>query len=138
MSTEAGELQGGAFAALRRPQCVVSEASGLGRPWAKRYSGAARVFTIDRMAFRVLAFHYPRPEHREEMAERIKRAAGVMAGCSGFVVADCWLEEEGDVVVAIGTFESKEQWLPAMHVVAAADVDERAREPRRVQFLIEA
>lgn len=94
------------------------------------------------MAFRVLAFHYPKPEHRQEMTERIKRAAEVMAGCPGFLAADCWLEEDGDAVVAIGTFESKEQWLSAMHVVAGADIDfdfdEREREARRVQLLVEA
>ena len=94
------------------------------------------------MAFRVLAFHYPRAEHRDELVDRIKRAAAVLASCPGFLAADCWLEEEGDAVVAVGTFESKEEWLQAMHAVAAADVDfefdDREREPRRVQFLVEA
>jgi heme-degrading monooxygenase HmoA len=94
------------------------------------------------MAFRVIAYHYPTTGHRPEMIERIKRAAEVMAGCPGFLAADCWLEEDGEAVVAVGTFESKEQWLQAMHVVAGAEVDfdfdEREREPRRVQLLVEA
>jgi methionine synthase II (cobalamin-independent) len=92
-----------------------------------------------RVAFRVLAFHYPRSEHRDEMVARIKRAAEVMAACRGFVAADCWLEEDGEAVVAIGTFDSKEQWQQAMRAVAAADIDfdfdERERAPRRVQLL---
>lgn len=98
------------------------------------------------MAFRILAFRYRKPEHREKMVERIKRATEVMAGCCGFVAADCWLEEGGDAVVAVGTFESNEQWLQAMQVVAGADsdsdsdfgFDERERGPRRVQLLVEA
>lgn len=61
-----------------------------------------------------------------------------MATCPGFVAADCWLEEEGDAVVAIGVFESKAHWLDAMRVVAESDVDfdfdERERAPRRVQL----
>jgi hypothetical protein len=94
------------------------------------------------VAFRVLAFHYPLPAHRDEMVDRIKRAAAVMAGCPGFLAADCWLDEDGETVVAVGTFESKEQWLQAMRVVASAEVDfdfdEREREPRRVRLLFEA
>lgn len=88
----------------------------------------------------VLAFHYPMPEHRAEMVERIKRAVDVMTTCPGFVAADCWLEQDGDAVVAIGTFESKRHWLDAMRVVAESDVDfdfdERERAPRRVQLLV--
>jgi hypothetical protein len=78
------------------------------------------------------------------MVDRIKRAAAVMAGCPGFLAADCWLDEDGETVVAVGTFESKEQWLQAMRVVASAEVDfdfdgrEREREQRRVQLLFEA
>lgn len=76
------------------------------------------------------------------MVGRIKRAVEVMSGCPGFLGADCWLEEDGEAVVAVGTFDTKEQWLDAMAVVASADVDfdfdEREREPRRVQFLLEA
>jgi len=94
------------------------------------------------MAFRVLAFHDPEPGYRQEMIERIERAAEVMASCGGFVDADCWLDEDDEAVVAVGTFESKEQWLAAMRVVAGADLDfdfdEREREPRRVHLLIEA
>lgn len=94
------------------------------------------------MAFRVLAFHYPKPGHRQEMIEGIKRAAEVRAGCAGFLAADWWLDEDGEGVVTIGTFDSKEQWLAATQVVAGADVafdyDEREREPRRAQLLVEA
>jgi hypothetical protein len=94
------------------------------------------------MAVRVLAFHYPAPEHRVEMVERIKRAVEVMRGCPGFIDADCWLEEDGDAVVATGTFESKGQWLQAMRTVAGAgidfDYDERELKPREVQLLVEA
>ena len=94
------------------------------------------------MAVRVLAFHYPEPEHRAEMVERITRAIEVMRACPGFLEADCWLEEDGDAVVAIGTFASKEQWLQAMTSVASADIDfdydDRERQPRQVTVLLEA
>lgn len=46
-----------------------------------------------------------------------------------------------DAVVAVGTFESKKQWLQSMQVVARPDVDfdhdDREREPRRVQLLVD-
>jgi hypothetical protein len=94
------------------------------------------------MAVHVLAFHYPAPEHRTEMVERIKRAVDVMRDNPGFVDANCWLEEDGDAVVATGTFESKEQWLQAMRTVADAgidfDYDERELKPRQVQLLLQA
>ena len=94
------------------------------------------------MTVRVLAFHYPAPEHRAEMIERIKRAVEMMRGAPGFIDADCWLEEDGDAVVATGTFESKEQWRQAVRTVAAADIDfnydERELEPRQVRILFEA
>jgi len=94
------------------------------------------------MTIRVLAFHYPAPEHRAEMVERIKRAVEVMRACPGFLDADCWLEEGGEAVVATGTFESKELWLQAMGTVAHADIDfdhdERELKPRSVQLLLEA
>ena len=84
----------------------------------------------------------PRPEHRAEMVERVKRAAEVMRTCPGFLAADCWIEEGGDSVVAVGAFESKEQWLRAMQVVAGADLDfdfdDRELRPRQVQLFIDA
>jgi Antibiotic biosynthesis monooxygenase len=90
----------------------------------------------------VLASHYPKPEHQAEMIERIGRAVEVLATCPGFVAADCWVEEDGDAVVAIGVFDSKTQWLDAMRVVAAADIDfdfdERERAPRQVRLLVKA
>jgi quinol monooxygenase YgiN len=94
------------------------------------------------MTVRVLAFHYPAPEHRAEMVERIQRAVEVMRSAPGFIDADCWLEEDGDAVVATGTFESKEQWLQTVRSVAAADIDfdydERELKPRQVRLLLEA
>lgn len=90
----------------------------------------------------MLAFHYPKPEYRDQMVKRIERASAVMATQPGFLAADCWIDEDGDAVVAVGTFDSKEQWLAAMQVITAADVDfefdAREREPRRVQLLMEA
>jgi hypothetical protein len=76
------------------------------------------------------------------MVERVKQAARVMSSCPGFLATDCWIEEDGDSVVAVGTFESKEQWLQAMQVVAAAEVDfdydERELRPRQVQLFFDS
>lgn len=89
------------------------------------------------MSFRVLAFHYPKPEHRDEMVERIRRAVDVMARTPGFLSAECWDELDGDAVVAVGSFESKEAWREAVRTVAAADIDfaydQRETRPRQVQ-----
>ncbi len=45
------------------------------------------------MSFRLVAFHYPKPEHHDEMIRRITRAAEVMTTVPGCLEADCWKEE---------------------------------------------
>ena len=89
------------------------------------------------MSYRILAFHYPKAEHRSEMVERIRRAVDVMAQVPGFISAECWDELGGDTVVAVGSFDTKEAWLAAVQAVQAAEVDfgydERETRPRLVQ-----
>ncbi len=93
------------------------------------------------MSFRLVAFHYPKPEHHDEMTRRITRAAEVMTTVPGCLEADCWKEESSGAVVATGTFESKEACMRAFHAVAAAkvdiDFDDRESRPRDVYNLIE-
>ncbi len=93
------------------------------------------------MAFRLIAFHYPRPDHHSEMIERIRSATAVLVeqpGCHG---VEMWQEEPGGAVVALGVWDSKEQAMAGFDAVSAAGVDlafdEREERPRQVHNLVE-
>jgi quinol monooxygenase YgiN len=91
--------------------------------------------------FRVLAFHYPRPEYYDEMVARIGNAAEVTAAVPGCVDVDCWRDEASGAVVSTAKFESKEDWRAALKAIAAANVDfafnEREGKAREVYNLVE-
>ena len=88
------------------------------------------------MRFGLVAFHYPRPEYRDEMIQRIHDAAEVMAKVPGCIEAGCWLDETTGAVVATGKWESKQARIAAFRAVVAAkvdfDYDDRESRPRQV------
>jgi len=93
------------------------------------------------MNFRIVAFHYPKAEHHDEMVRRCGRAAEVMATSPGCLDVEVWKEESGGAVVTTGKFESKEACMYALRKAAAeADIqfDDRESRPREVHNLIEA
>ena len=91
--------------------------------------------------FRLVAFHYPKPEHRQEMVARLRRAAQFCKTTPGCLDADSWIEESGDGVVATGTWESKEQCQRAFAGMTQAGIDwqydHREARPRLVYSLVE-
>lgn len=93
------------------------------------------------MALGVVAFHYPKPEHRDELVRRLAAAAEVMATTEGCVDVAYWEERETGVLVSTGTFTSDDAWSRAVEAVLAANVDfaydEREARPRDVYFLVE-
>ena len=93
------------------------------------------------MAFAVVAFHYPKPEHRQELIRRLAAAVEVMATAEGCVDVAYWAERESGALVATATFTSEDGWSRALEAVLAAEVDfaydERESQPRDVYFLVE-
>jgi hypothetical protein len=90
---------------------------------------------------RLIAYHYPRPEHHGEMVERVGRAAEVMASVPGCLEAGCWIDEVNGAVVAMGDFATRAGALSALAAVGAANVDfdfdEREHRPRDVYTYLE-
>jgi len=56
----------------------------------------------------MVALHYPRREHRDEMILRVRQAADVMMATPGCLAADCWVSEDGQAVVTTGQWESEQ------------------------------
>jgi len=90
----------------------------------------------------MVAFHYPRREHRDEMLARVHRAAEVMAAAPGCLGVDCWLSDGDQAVVTTGRWESEQALAAAFAAVRAAGVDfeydEREARPREVYRLASA
>ncbi len=93
------------------------------------------------MALGLVAFHYPKPEHRDELLERMRAAAEVMRAVEGCTDASVWEMREGAALVSTGTFASEEAWTQAVRAVLEAGVDfeydERESRPRDLYFLAE-
>jgi quinol monooxygenase YgiN len=90
----------------------------------------------------MVALHYPRHEHWDEMISRVRQAADVMAATPGCLAVDCWVSEDGQAVVTTGQWESEQALTAGFSAVQKADVDfsydERESRPREVFKLIAA
>ena len=90
----------------------------------------------------LVAVHYPRREHRDEMISRVRRAADVIGATPGCLAVDCWVSEDGQTVVTTGQWESERALTAGFAAVQAAGVDfgydERESRPREVFRLISA
>jgi quinol monooxygenase YgiN len=60
------------------------------------------------MGFGVVAFHYPKPERRDELVQRMRAAAEVMRMVEGCVEALVWEVREGEALVFGGRGKSQE------------------------------
>lgn len=90
----------------------------------------------------MVALHYPRREHRDEMISRVRQAADVMAATPGCLAVDCWVSEDGQAVVTTGQWESEQALTAGFAAVQTAGVDfgydERESRPREVFKLTSA
>jgi quinol monooxygenase YgiN len=88
----------------------------------------------------LVALHFPRREHRDEMISRVRQAADVMMAAPGCLAADCWVSEDGQAVVTTGQWESEQAMTAGFAAVQAAGVDfgydERESRPRQVFRLV--
>jgi hypothetical protein len=87
------------------------------------------------MSFRIVAFHYPKPEHRTEMVQRLERAAEVLATAPGCIDVEVWKEQSSGALVTTAKFESQRAGMNALRNAAGkADMafDERESRPRDI------
>jgi len=94
------------------------------------------------MTVALVALHYPRAEHWDEMISRVHQAAEVMAAVPGCLAAECWVSDDRQAVVTTGQWESEQALMAGFAAVLAAgidfDYDERESRPRQVFRLISA
>lgn len=90
----------------------------------------------------LVAAHYPRREHRDEMISRVHQAAEVMAATPGCLAVDCWASEDNQAVVTTGQWESEQALTAGFTAVRTAgvdfDYDDRESRPRDVLKLVSA
>src|SRR5713226_561165 len=78
------------------------------RPWSESLrpvSTVSRITGRSDVSLRVIAFHYPKPEHHHEMVQCIGHAAELMTTVPGCLEVDYWKEESSGAVVATGKFD---------------------------------
>ena len=90
----------------------------------------------------LVALHFPRPEHWDEMISRVRRAADVMAATPGCLAVDCWVSDDRQAVVTTGQWESEQALMAGFTAVRTAgvdfDYDGRESRPRQVYPLASA
>jgi hypothetical protein len=92
------------------------------------------------MSFRLVAFHYPREEHRQDLLQRLNRAAEIMKRAPGCIDVEVWKEVRSGALVTTAKFESQETCMTALQTTAkATDIqfDEREERAREVYNLVE-
>jgi quinol monooxygenase YgiN len=91
------------------------------------------------MAVGLVAVHYPKAEHAEEMMDRVLAAAEVLSSTPGCLEATCWRESSG-AIVTIGKWESEEALEAGFAAVTTArvdfDYDDRESQPRAVLRMV--
>ena len=92
------------------------------------------------MSFRMIAFHYQKKEHRDELLQRLERAAQIMKRAPGFIDVEVWKEQGSGALVTTARFESSDACMTALQMTAkATDIrfDEREERPREIFNLVE-
>ena len=92
------------------------------------------------MSFRLVAFHYPNKEHREELLQRLDRAAEIMRRAPGCIDVEVWKEQTSGALVTTAKFESREACMTALQATAkTTDIqfDGREERAREVYNLVE-
>jgi heme-degrading monooxygenase HmoA len=90
----------------------------------------------------LVAFHYPRPEYRDQMLSRVQRAAEFLEAVPGCLAVDCWLTEDAAAIVTTGKWESREAFRAGFSAARAGGVDfafdDREARPREIFRLARA
>ena len=92
------------------------------------------------MSFVFMVFHWPKPEHRETLAQSMREMREALLHTPGCVDVDppYLVDYEGDCLVGISKWESKEAFLASGVALRAPDeVVEGETRPRQRFFLEE-
>ena len=74
--------------------------------------------------FAHIAFHRPRPEYREAVRESMRRVDAAAQGAPGLVFIRDWSEVDGDRLVGLALWESREAFEAAAPGIFAAIADD--------------
>ena len=90
------------------------------------------------MSFMFMVFHYPTPEHRDELLREMVEMAGFFADKRGFIDAGPWVEQGGGRIVGISKWESKEAFLASgLTIGGSTEIPEGETRPRERFYLEE-
>jgi quinol monooxygenase YgiN len=70
--------------------------------------------------FTHLAIHHPHPEHREALRASMRRVDAAARASAGLIRIDDWAEIDGDRLVGIAIWESREAYEAAAQTIFAA------------------
>jgi quinol monooxygenase YgiN len=92
------------------------------------------------MSVGLVAIHYPLPEHRDELVQRVRRAAEIMREVPGCLSVGTWTNAADDSIATTGEWESEAALTESFAAVRAAgvdfDYDDREAQPREVIRLV--
>jgi heme-degrading monooxygenase HmoA len=66
------------------------------------------------VSYLFMAVHYPEPGHRDDVYASMKRMAESMAAAPGLIDIGPWLAYDGEAVVGLSRWESREAFEAAM------------------------
>ena len=74
--------------------------------------------------FTHIAIHTPKPEHRDDVLASMQRAGAASDGAKGLLQMGPWREIDGDRLVGLAIWESREAFLAAAPGIFAAVADD--------------
>jgi heme-degrading monooxygenase HmoA len=92
------------------------------------------------MSYRIVAFHHPKAEFRDQLLERLFRAAETMEAAPGCIGVEVWQEQTSGALVSTARFDSRESCWSALRTTAqTTDIqfDEREDRAREIYDLVE-
>jgi len=93
------------------------------------------------MSFGFIAFHYPAPEHVEEVVGNCHQVAEAALRQPGFLSVGVWVTTGGDAVATTGAFESEEAFRAAADAARELGatpngLSDLEVKPRQVHFIL--
>ncbi|HMA71507.1 MAG TPA: antibiotic biosynthesis monooxygenase [Xanthobacteraceae bacterium] len=92
------------------------------------------------MSYRIVAFHYPKPQFRDELLQRLVSAAEIIKAAPGCIDVEVWKEQARHALVSTAKFDSRDSCMSALRTTAqATDIqfDEREERAREIYDLVE-
>ncbi len=71
----------------------------------------------------LVAWHYPRPEHRDDMVRRVRDATGIFRLTPGCLDAEVWVDDDSGAIVVTARFFTDDTIRRAFAAIDASDVD---------------